>query len=289
MARALIAFCAFAGAAGLSATSTRVTVLGGSGYVGARVCEKLVEGGCSVRSVSRSGGPPVGAGSWASSVEWVANDLTRGSVEALEAAVGSPEVVVSCAGSIGFDGRGNELGNGVANAAAASALATCAPDLRRYVYVSVADEVAACADGWFPGYMSFYFSGKKDAERAIVECVGRDNAYFVKPGFIYGGDVFGLFPPRVTSGYGSAIEELLSSGVCAFLADKLPGLLGVAFRPPVAADAVAAAIVGLALGTDDSAELDGTAAINAAAGAPKATGLSDFIAGAKAKVKEATA
>ena len=82
-----------------------VTVLGGNGYVGSRVAELLVkQGGLAVRSVSKSGTPP-STEPWTSEVEWVANDLTRGSREALEAAIGAPEVVVSCVGSIGFDGR----------------------------------------------------------------------------------------------------------------------------------------------------------------------------------------
>ena len=40
----------------------------------------------------------------------------------LEAAVGQPDVAVSCVGTVGFDGRGLELGNGVANVRAAEAL-----------------------------------------------------------------------------------------------------------------------------------------------------------------------
>ena len=94
---------------------------GGNGYVGQRVCEKLVERGCDVTSISKSGKAPSG-GAWTQSVKWVANDLTRGSRQELEAAVGQPDVAVSCVGTVGFDGRGLELGNGVANVRAAEAL-----------------------------------------------------------------------------------------------------------------------------------------------------------------------
>ena len=104
----------------VQATALRVTVLGGNGYVGQRVCEKLVERGCDVTSISKSGKAPSGA--WTQSVKWVANDLTRGSRQELEAAVGQPDVAVSCVGTVGFDGRGLELGNGVANVRAAEAL-----------------------------------------------------------------------------------------------------------------------------------------------------------------------
>ena len=104
----------------VQATALRVTVLGGNGYVGQRVCEKLVARGCDVTSISKSGKAPSGA--WTQSVKWVANDLTRGSRQELEAAVGQPDVAVSCVGTVGFDGRGLELGNGVANVRAAEAL-----------------------------------------------------------------------------------------------------------------------------------------------------------------------
>merc|ERR1719324_170679 len=127
------------------ATALRVTVLGGNGYVGQR--------GCEVTSISKSGKAPSGA--WTQSVKWVANDLTRGSRQELEAAVGQPDVAVSCVGTVGFDGWGLELGNGVANVRAAEAL----KGVQCFVLVSVASEVAA-AKGWLPGYFEFYFKGK---------------------------------------------------------------------------------------------------------------------------------
>jgi hypothetical protein len=83
-------------------------------------------------------------------VEWKANDLTRGARESLEAAVGKPDVLVSCVGSVGFDVQGLLLGNAMANEAAAAAAAKVGTP--RYVYCSVASEVAACEEGWLPGY-----------------------------------------------------------------------------------------------------------------------------------------
>ena len=254
------------------ATALRVTVLGGNGYVGQRVCEKLVARGCDVTSISKSGKAPSGA--WTQSVKWVANDLTRGSRQELEAAVGQPDVAVSCVGTVGFDGRGLELGNGVANVRAAEAL----KGVQRYVLVSVASEVAA-AKGWLPGYFEFYFKGKAMAEAAAAEAAGEGNAYVVKPSFIYGGDSFELFPPRVASGYGAAIEEILSNAIITKIADVLPGLLKVALRPPSSVDAVAEACVRCAVGDCATTVLDVTVAINEAAGADKATGFSDFVGG----------
>ena len=142
---------------------------------------------------------------------------------------------------------------------------------RRFVLVSVASEVAA-AKGWLPGYFEFYFKGKAMAEAAAAEAAGEGNAYVVKPSFIYGGDSFELFPPRVASGYGAAIEEILSNAIITKIADVLPGLLKVALRPPSSVDAVAEACVRCAVGDCATTVLDGTVAINDAAGAEKANG-----------------
>lgn len=266
--------------------SLSVTVLGGTGFLGSRVCKLLVEGGASVRSVSKSGKVPTWCSgeSWTSSVEWVANDLIQGSRESLKSALGSPEAVISCVGSVGFDTQLLLLGNGKANVDAAKEIKAIG-SVSKYVYVSVASEVSDCQNG-FPGLPAFftgYFQGKKQAEEAIIDAMGdADKVTFIKPSFIYGGDSFGLFPPRVTTGYGAAIEELLSYRLVEFFADILPGLIKVALRPPVNVDSLAKACSGAVLGTVDAKVLDGTLAINAATKNPASTGLTDAIQ----KVKE---
>ena len=72
------------------------------------------------------------------------------------------------------------------------------------------------------------------------------------------------------------------------VADAAPGLIKVALRPPVSADAVAGAAAKAAIGSV-TGSLDGTLAINEAAGQPAATGLSDAITAVKEKVSELTA
>lgn len=243
-----------------------VTVLGGSGFVGSRVCKALVEAGADVTSVSKSGTPPKWCASepWTGKVAWKAIDLTRGPREKMEEAIGSPAAIVSCVGAIGTDVKTLLSGNGIANSEAAKAAKKAG--VKKFVYVSVASDVSDSA-GWLPYYFSEgYFKGKRDAEAAIIDAVGEDNAFFVKPSFIYGGDEFGLLPPRVSSDYGSGVEELLSNGPFKFLAENAPGLIGVAFRPPVSVDTLAKACAGQALGTINEKILDGTEAINAAAG-----------------------
>jgi len=276
--------------AALALTIPAVTVLGGSGFVGSRVCKALVAEGAAVTSVSLSGQPPAWAQAedWVKSVDWVANDLLHGPREDLENAVGRPVAVVSCVGAVGFDGANLLTGNGKANTEAARAVKK-AGTATRYVFVSVSSELAEL-DGtfWLPGWLNCYFVGKRQAEAAMVDTVGAEGVTVVKPTFIYGGDSFGIAPPRVASGYGSAVEELLSNQVISKIADFLPGTIKVALRPPVSVDAVAGACARAALGKVEQRLLDSTAQINQAAEAPPAMGLSDFAASVSSKISELT-
>lgn len=272
-------------------SALKVTVTGGSGFVGSRVCKILAEaGGNEITAVSKSGKPPSWAANedWIKSVNWVANDLTRGSRASLEAAIGQPEALVSCVGCVGFDRQALILGNGFANTEVAKVAEKLS--LQSVVYVSVSDEVDEAA-GWLTGrslrtnswrWGEGYFEGKRQAEAAFT-ALGAPTTCFVKPSFIYGGDSFELFPPRVNNGYGAGVEELLSNGIIQKVADVMPGLIKVALRPPVSVDAVAGAAAAAALGKA-SGSLDGTFAINEAAGQPASTALTDAIANLKAKV-----
>ena len=116
------------------------------------LCSKsLVESGNTVTAVSKSGAAPAWAAgeAWASEVTWVSNDFTRGSRQALEAAIGEPDALVSCVGAVGFDRQALILANGKANADIASAAAKL-PNLQSVVYVSVSNEVDESV-GWLTG------------------------------------------------------------------------------------------------------------------------------------------
>ena len=251
-----------------TADTLKVTVAGGSGFVGSRVCKYLVENGAEVTSVSQSGAPPAWAAgaSWASQVEWKSSDLARGSLEAVTEALGTPEAFISCVGTIGFDRQGLLVGNGKANADCSKAAASLG--VVRACYLSVSEELFDAKE-WLPSFFLGYFDGKRQAESAF-EALAPGNVCIVRPTFIYGGDEFAIAPPRVTADYGAFIESLLSAAPIKLLADVLPGLLKVALRPPVSVDAVAAACARQALGKIDAAQvIDGTEAINAAADLPE--------------------
>lgn len=136
--------------AGLSqGWSLSVTVFGGSGFCGSRVCKMLVDKGATVSSISKSGAPPkwFKDEEWTKQVEWKSADLLSSSDEALDAVVGAPDAVVSCVGAIGTDPSILLKGNGDANKAA-FASAMRGGNLKRAAYVSVASEVDACKENW---------------------------------------------------------------------------------------------------------------------------------------------
>lgn len=197
----------------------------------------------------------------------------------LDAAVGSPDAVVSCVGVVGTDPATLLKGNGDANVAAFDS-AKRGGKLQRAAYVSVGSEVDACKENWLPEFFKSYFEGKIVAEKAAIAAVGdATKVCVVKPTFIYGGTAFGLLPPRVNTEYGAGVEELLLLPPFKILADVTPGLIKVALRPPVCVDAVAGACVRAVLDASgaDLPVLDGTDAINEYSGQPRSTGLTDAL------------
>ena len=277
----------------------RVTVFGGTGFVGSRVCATLVEKGATVTSISKSARVPEWASDepWTTSVNWISADLLASDPDQLASSTGSPDAVVSCVGVVGTDVEVLRRGNGLANINAFAAAKRAG--VKRAVVVTVASEVADCQAAWLPalglGFFEGYFDGKRQAEEAVADAVGGDATKWtvVKPSFIYGGDTFVLpLPgraalPRVSYAYGSAVEELLSIPAIEALADALPKgwLIKVGLRPPSSVNAVAACCASAALGelvTGAATRravgtLDGTAAIKAAAGEPPSTGLNDAL------------
>lgn len=272
-------------------SSLSVTVFGGTGFAGSRVCKLLVEKGASVTSVSKSGTAPkwCAGEEWTSKVEWKSADLLSGDEASLDGAVGSPDAVVSCVGVVGTDPDALLRGNGDANVAA-FASAKRGGKLQRAAYISVGSEVDACKENWLPEFFKSYFEGKIVAEKAALDALDGDSSKLclVKPTFIYGGTEFGLLPPRVNYEYGSGVEELLMLPPFRFLADVTPGLIKVALRPPVCVDSVAAACAKAAADESGSAlpVLDGTDDINAYSGQPKSTGLTDALEWSKGKAIE---
>jgi UDP-glucose 4-epimerase len=92
-------------------------VVGGSGFLGQRLCERLLRSGFNVRSVSRSGRPKGKVQSWWSEVEWVAADLgSAGAFATLDSAellfhVASSTYPSTSNADAAFDLQSNLLGS----------------------------------------------------------------------------------------------------------------------------------------------------------------------------------
>lgn len=215
-------------------------VLGGSGFIGSRICERLASAGANVVSVSRSGAPPPGAGSWATTVAWTKGDVL--SMD-LSSAMQGAEAVVSAIGALGS--ADDAAANGVTAERAMEAAA--AIGAKRFVLVSATPLVkeAGIAD-FFPGYAE----GKRRAEAALASFPG--TTLLLQPTFVFGGNEFSANPPRVAEWYGEKVETLLGTDFVRAVAQSSPAALRLALLPPNSvadvAGAAAAGAVGQASG-----------------------------------------
>ena len=246
-------------ASGDSGPPAKVVVVGGSGFVGSRVCDALRTAGVvDVVSVSKSGGGPGG----------VAIDLSSDAcVTALTDAMKGADCVVSCVGVFkpGDDDAMRE-GNGTYNVRVVDA--AVAAKVGRFVYVSVASIVPDALGGADSApVMAGYFAGKKMTEEAVLNAFDDSNVCIVKPSFIFGGDVFSVNPPRVTSQYGDVLVKILGSGFVKSVASKSPKPIALTLAEPVSVDDVAGAVCSGVFGRNPSMACDGTDEIKACAAA----------------------
>ena len=236
----------------------KVVVVGGSGFVGSRVCDKLRAAGVAdVVSVSKSGGNG-----------GVAIDLSSDAcVTALTDAMKGADCVVSCVGVFkpGDDDAMRE-GNGTYNVRVVDAAVAAKVD--RFVYVSVASIVPDALGGAESApVMAGYFAGKKMTEEAVANAFEDSNVCLVKPSFIFGGDAFSVNPPRVTQQYGDVLVKILGSGFVKSVAQRSPGPIALTLAEPVSVDDVAGAVCAGVFGRIQKMSCDGTDEIKACAAA----------------------
>ena len=187
--------------------------MGGSGFVGSRVCDALKTAGVAdVVSVSKSGGNG-----------GVAIDLSSDAcVTALTDAMKGADCVVSCVGVFkpGDDDAMRE-GNGTYNVRVVDA--AVAAKVGRFVYVSVASIVPDALGGAESApVMAGYFAGKKMTEEAIANASRTRTCASSSPRSSSAATSFSVNPPRVTQQYGDVLVKILGSGFVKSVAQRSP-------------------------------------------------------------------
>ena len=180
-------------------TALRVTVVGGSGFVGSRVCRALVaKDGVEVTSVSKSGRVPPGRWRIGGSCPLGSGRPAQCRRRGYRCCDGTPEAIVSCGGVVDSNVNVLHEGNGEANV---RAFASAAP---RSASVRVRRIGSGCVlVDWLPfaqDEFAAYFAGKRLTEEAAADAVTADEPSCVfLPAFIYGGESFELPLPGRTS------------------------------------------------------------------------------------------
>eukprot|EP00548_Thalassiothrix_antarctica_P000075 CAMPEP_0194141068 /NCGR_PEP_ID=MMETSP0152-20130528/10552_1 /TAXON_ID=1049557 /ORGANISM="Thalassiothrix antarctica, Strain L6-D1" /LENGTH=311 /DNA_ID=CAMNT_0038839583 /DNA_START=21 /DNA_END=956 /DNA_ORIENTATION=- len=201
----------------LAASKGKIVVFGGSGYVGAYVSETLASKGYSVVSVSRKS-PTEQAdkvskilGTSLAGVDYVSLDAASAD---LAPVLAGSLAAISCVGVA--PGGGNQRnGNGAVNVRIADAAK--AASVPRFVYVSVASELA---NGPAKFLLGDYLKGKAEAEKAVQLDFPDKNSLVVKPAIIAGGPPGELRPPGPPGMKAASVQEVAKVVVAGALGEQ---------------------------------------------------------------------
>ncbi|GMH59293.1 hypothetical protein TrST_g14304 [Triparma strigata] len=176
-----------------------VLVVGGSGYIGSRVCALLSSSGCTVTSLSRTGLHPKSFPPQSSvhgRVIFKKHDVLSSSKLYLES---KPDLVISCVGNMrpssdrsGFFGLNfNSTSLYLENYLPTSRIVELASKLKceNFAYVSSSTLLLYGLAGALEGYVK----GKKDAEDSIRSSFPK--CCIVSPVWVYGGERFKVLGP----------------------------------------------------------------------------------------------
>ncbi len=207
----------------------KLTVVGGTGFVGSRVVREGLRAGLRVSALSRRGVPdqqqPALAGA-----DWVRCDVEDTS--ALREALAGSDAVISCLGAFGSDAHMRRV-NGTANVNVIREAA--AAGVRKFAFVS-----AAVFRPVYP-LVRGYYDGKREAERAVESTFGQDGL-ILRPGAIYGSRAVSPSISIPIGAIGVPLNLVLESRPMRALATAA-GPLGDLLTPWVSVDDVAGAAI----------------------------------------------
>jgi len=149
-------------------SDTPIAVTGATGFIGRRLCERLVANGIAVRALTRTPQPS------APGLEWVAGGL--GDRTALERLVDGAAAVVHCAGAVRGATAHAFHGPNVEGVATLLAAVAAAGPVQRLLHLS---SLAARQPG-----LSHYAASKLAGERLVLE--SRVRAAVLRPPAVYG-------------------------------------------------------------------------------------------------------
>lgn len=231
-----------------TAEDTHVLILGGTGFVGSHIIKLLDKKGIQYIAASTKGNDGTTA------LDLTAADAANQLLDICKTKRVS--TIVSAVGSIGkdCDYEVNSASGRTASAAFGSEYSD--GTLPRYIFIGNSPRVRNLCNT-IPS-LNEYARGKEESERLLQHTFSRNNEkkyYILKPTFIYGGDDFGLNPPRLPSGIGQILEAFLGLYPIQATSEFLPDILGVTLEAPVNVEAVAGAVVNIALGLCDESNV----------------------------------
>jgi len=157
------------------------------------------------------------------------------------------QLAKGCAGVISTVGSlsGTSEDRAINAATAAAARGAHNADIKSFVAIGNNPRVRRLSKS--VSFLQDYAKGKEESEQVIRDLFGT-KACIVQPTFVYGGDEFGLSPPRVASSVGRLAEEVLGLYPIQAISRALPDSLGVPLEAPVSVESVAGACLNVALG-----------------------------------------
>lgn len=223
----------------------KVVVVGGSGYVGRRVCSEAWSRGHSVTSVNARGKPSgLENEPWADKVTWHKADVFN--TDSWKDVIDEDTVVVSAVGALGNAATMRRM-IGDANVVACETAA--AQGASKFVLISAATQNADVGFLRKIPLLDAYVDGKERAEQSVETHFGSEGKSYslVRPGFIYGpkgGINLALIGVPMRMIFGT------------LMLNKLPFVGHVFFEPPVSVGEVGKAACACATRLDSTGEFN---------------------------------